>query len=552
MFISIILNTEYMDIASRSKWYLKNLLHCKENGWILITHEYMRTHWSQLQEEITPSLFSSWEMQPFAAEDVKDVEQYFIPDELFEAIEKQCGSRTEMLWQLSTTNNTCVEKVLYNIISEIKLKHPNEKIYGIFHCIEAWQSIRNVCEENDIPLISYSFSAIRKPHGYRQTLYHTNIKGYLNSTEESHNRFKKFSEEIVAEIPIFTNRELIAIFGKERTLPLIQLINHKPTHEMGLCTECFSVIPQFFMHNKTTDDDVRFECEKLYDKSQIVVRNHSLQVDYMQLDRSEVHNDPAAWILGCKRMAIARSQIGLKSLLWGRTTVVSPSTLGFAFMCEKDYSSTKTVDIKALNFYLFAYLIPNKLMFSNEYWTWRMTNPTESEIYQYHLDFYINELNLPSIIRTETDQQERFKALLSSRECTPYLINEICNDSQNFEIDYNTATSKILLDGKSYWNLNVLESGNRHFHTELKKQIVDSFEFYPLDDVAGCARLIDIQINKISIDIPEEYKRTKYYPKSVGKCVIPIPSRFKQEIKDDIRLDIYWQYVKTKDYLQQN
>ena len=37
MFISIVLNTEYMDIASRSKWYLKNLLHCKENGWILVS-----------------------------------------------------------------------------------------------------------------------------------------------------------------------------------------------------------------------------------------------------------------------------------------------------------------------------------------------------------------------------------------------------------------------------------------------------------------------------------------------------------------------------------
>ena len=82
MFISIILNTEYMDIASRSKWYLKNLFHCKENGWILITHDYMRTHWQQLQEEITPSLFTSWEIQPFAAEDVRDVEQYFIPEKL--------------------------------------------------------------------------------------------------------------------------------------------------------------------------------------------------------------------------------------------------------------------------------------------------------------------------------------------------------------------------------------------------------------------------------------------------------------------------------------
>lgn len=531
-----------MDIASRSKWYLKNLFHCKENGWILITHEYMRTHWQQLQEEITPSLFTSWEMQPFAAEDVRDVEQYFIPDNLFDTIEKQCGSRTEMLYQLSSTSNVLIEEVFQNIINEIQFKHPNEKIDGIFHCLEAWQFLRDISQKHNIPLISYSFSAIRKPHGYRQTLYHTNVKTCLNSTEESLERYNRYCAEEDKTIPVFSNRELLAMFGKERTLPLIQLINHQPHYEMGICTECFSVIPQFFMHNKTTDDDVRFECEKLYDKSQIVVRNHSLQVDYMQLNRDTVHNDPAAWILSCRRLTAARSQIGLKILLWGRTAVIKPDTLGFSFMCEKNYTSTRKVDLRALNFYLFCYLVPNDLMFSGEYWQWRMTNPTETEIYKHHLDLYIEKLNLPESILTEQDEPTRFKSLLQSRGCDEELINILLEDNPDFNIDYNTASSRIVINGKSYWRLNKIENGVRHFHIELNES-ADTIDFYPLDDVAGCARIVSVSVNDKPMDV-SNFADFKYMPKVSGHYTIPFPLTAGKTI-----IDIAWDYQSNNEFL---
>lgn len=542
MFISIILNTEYMDIASRSKLYLKNLLHCKENGWILITHEYMRKQWEQLQEEITPSLFASWEMKPFTAEDVRDVEQYFIPDELFEKIEQQAGSRTEMLFQLSLSSNDVLEKTLQSVITKIYSKHPNEKIDGVLYSLETWEPVRRVCVNNMIPLIPYSFSSIRKPHGYQQTLYHANINTYLHTSKEAECRYNHYVAASIFE-PIFSHRELIAILGKERTLPLIPLMNAEPKYEMGICTECFSITPQFFIHDKTTDDDIRFECEKLYDKSQIVVRNHSLQVDYMQLDRSLVHNDPAAWILSCRRLTAARSQIGLKILLWGRTAVIKPDTLGFSFMCEKNYTSTRKVDLRALNFYLFCYLVPNDLMFSGEYWQWRMTNPMETEIYHRHLDFYIEKLNLPESILTEQDEPTRFKSLLQSRGCDEELINILLEDKHDFNIDYNTASSRIVINGKSYWRLNKIENGVRCFHIELNES-ADTIDFYPLDDVAGCTKLTSVSINGKLLDITR-FADYKYMPKISGHYTIPFPLTAGKTI-----IDIAWDYQSNNEFLQ--
>ena len=542
MFISIVLNTQYSTVALRSRWYLKSLLHCKENGWILITHEYLWKHFEEIQEDITPRLFNDFEMRPFSAEDVKDVEQYFIDDELFEQIEKQCGSRTEMLFQLSSNANVMLEQALQSIIRKIQSKHPGEKIEGMFHSLEAWQSIRNICAKNDIRLIPYSFSSFRKPHGYRQTLYFVNVDTYLNSTAPCEKRYNQFVSLQDGSLPVFSHRELIAIFGKERTLPLVPLINAAPKYEMGICTECYSIVPQFMLWDKVTDDDVRYECEKLYGKSQITVRNHASQVDAMRLDRSTTHNDPAAWILSCRRLAASRSQIGLKMLLWNRTAVIDSDALSFAFMCEKDYSSTDKVDIRALNYYLFCYLIPNDLMFSDEYWQWRMSNPSETEIYQRHLKFYIEKLNLPNTILSEKNEPARFKSILESRDCDEELINILLEDRHDFDIDYNTASSRIVLNGKSYWRLNKIENDIRHFHIELNGG-ADCIDFYPLDDVAGCAKLESVKVNGQPLDV-SQYKDYLFMPKVSGHYTLLIPNS-----GGKLGIDIEWDYMSNNDFL---
>lgn len=541
MYIAIVLNTEYSNIALRSRWYLKNLLHCKENGWILITHEYLWNHFEEIQKDISPRLFNDFEMCSFTSKEVSDVEQYFIPDELFDQIEEDCGSRTEMLYRLSASSDEHLESIFQNIINTIRQKHPEENIEGALYSLETWEPIRRVFAKNNIPLIPYSFSALRKPHGYRQTLFHANVNTYLHTSQEAERRYSQYLSEDACS-PVFSHRELIAILGKERTLPLIPLMNAEPKYEMGICTECFSITPQFFIHNKTTDDDIRYECEKLYDKSQITVRNHARQVDNMHLDRSTTHNDPAAWILSCRRLTAARSQIGLKILLWGRTAVIKPDTLGFSFLCEKDYASTNKVDLRALNYYLFCYLIPNDLMFSGEYWQWRMTNPTETEIYKRHLDFYIEKLNLPESILTEQEEPTRFKSLLQSRGCDEELINILLEDKHDFDVDYNTASSRIVVNGKSYWRLNKIENGVRCFHIELNES-ADNIDFYPLDDVAGCARLVSVSVNGKPVDV-SNLTDFRYMPKVSGHYSLPI-----LPTADKTIIDIVWDYQSNNEFL---
>lgn len=553
MFVSVVLNTEYWDYASRTKWYLKNLLHCKENNWILITHDFMGKHFEEFQKEVTDRFFKEFEMKRFSIDEVRDVEQYYLPDELFDNTEKEMGSRTQWLITLTDKGNSKIEEAFRGIFDEILKKHPGEKIDGIFHCLESFEFMRNISKEYSAPLINYSFSAIRMPHGYRQTLYHTNRKGYLYTGKECEKRYRNYLNENNDEIPVFSRKELIAIIGKDRTLPLIPLMDYEPTYEMGICGESFAILPQFFNRNVYTDDDIFYECNKLYKKEEMVIRSHAAQLDMIRVDRSDVHNDPAPFILSCKRLAGVRSQIMLKVLLWNRTAVVMKDTLGFSFLCSRNYTTTDKADLKGLNYYLICYLVPSALMFSDDYWKWRLTNPEESEIYKRHLNFLFDELKIPKEVFKERDAEKRFLQIMKSRGADEELLAVINKEVVPGSVNFDVTTSKIVLPNnelpKSMWRINEYQNGYYKSCFRFKKDKNESIEFYPLDDVAGSCCLEAVKINNVEVPLSSisGYKKGfKYMPKISGHYTIPIRTK-----DETVVLECKWKHLKTKDFLNQ-
>lgn len=521
MFVSVIFNVEYMDITSRKMWYLKNLFHCKENGWALITHDYLRQHFEELQESITDRFFDQFEMRRFTLDEVKDVEQYFVPDEIFDGLEEQAGSRTEMLFDVNNQPYEQLTDSLQQIFAQIQQRHPGEKIEGIFHCIESFESLRNIANTLNCPLINYSFSAFRKVHGYRQTMYFATHSGRFWDGNECADRFQKFLKEDYSSLPVFTNKELITIIGKEHTLPLMQLMDSRPKYEMGICCECFSLVPPVFNAKRYTDDDIFYECKKLYGSDNLKVRSHAAHLNDIQVDRSEVHNDPASTILSCKRLTAVQSQILLKVLLWNRTAVIKTDVLPFNYLCAKDYQAIQPVDLLGLNFYIFSYLIPGDLMFSDEYWKWRMTNPSETEIYQRHLDFLFETLSIDINKVKKLKGRERLRCLMESRSCDEQLIENVLSDEILDNINWEVASSKFEVisenGSKNYWRIDT-EDGNGSLTSKLSVKVNNAIgvRFYPLDDVAGFARLKTVVINGQKRELDAMMTSFKYMPKTKG------------------------------------
>ena len=551
MFVSVIFNTEYFDVTSRKMWYLKNLLHCKDNGWVLITHDYMRKHFEELQDSINERFIEQFEMRRFTLEEVQDVEQYYVPDEIFDNLEAKHGSRTEMLLDLSQNSVNELELSLRGMFAEIRRKHPSERIDGILHCMEGFESLRVIAKENDCPLINYSFAAFRKPHGYRQTLYHANVKNHYWDAEECKLRFDNFLKEDTTEIPVFTNEEIISIIGKRHTLPLLKLINNEPKYEIGVCCECFSMTPQVYVNKQYfCDDDIFYECKKQYPIDKIKVRSHAAHMNDIQVDRSEVHNDPALFILSCKRLIAVHSQIILKSLLWKRTSIMRKPSLAFYHLCQRDITNTKPIDRVGLNYYIFGYLIPSDLMFSDEYWNWRLTNPTETEIYQRHLDFLFNALGINKEKVMQLQGKDRFRYLLECRNCDEQLIDELLSDEVVSNINWDVASSRFDVvsdkDSKAYWRIDrEIEGGSLTTKLSVDVKEATAVKFYPLDDVAGFAKLNSVIINGKDISVDGADKQFKFMPKTKGAYTFCLDGAYTGKLT----VECTWEYKKVYEYL---
>jgi hypothetical protein len=553
MFVTIVLNTQYMDYSSRIKWYLKNLLHSKENGWLLITHEYLYKNLDKLQTSVSDRFYDEFEMRRFTLEEIRNVEQYIIPDELFEVKEQECGSRTEMLFDLYENRFPEFEMHIRRAFDQIREKYPNDEIQGVFHCMEGFTSLRNICAEYNVPCIPYVFSAIRKVHGYKQTLYTANMQNELYSSSECKMRYENFIGEN-AEVPVLDHREIIALLGKERTLPLIKLLNSQPKYEICICGDGYIMLPNLFMHTRYTDEDIYYECNKLYPHNMIRYRQHLLQLNQLQIDHSEVRSDPASFMLSCKRVVAGSSQILLKAMLWNRTAIMKNDTIPFSFMCENDYTSELKVNLAFLNYYIFCYLIPSSYMFSQDYWTWRLKNPTETEIYKKHLGFYFNELNVDALVLSEKDKNARFKLLLESRDCDSDLIEILLSENNNEQVDYDVATSKLVVHynlsgeiiSKSIWRLNEYKNGNiiSRFKVNLSSD-VSQVAFYPLDDKAGYVKIIKTNIysNNQCIETLVNTDGVLFSQKFTGKYEINptrrLPSKFE--------IEYIWNYVTISD-----
>ena len=189
-------------------------------------------------------------------------------------------------------------------------------------------------------------------------------------------------------------------------------------------------------------------------------------------------------------------------------------------------------------------------MFSDEYWKWRLTNPSEVEIYQRHLDFLFNALGLDKVKVLSLQSKDRFKYLLEARGCDKQLIDNLLSDEVVNNIHWDVASSQFdveTLDGKNtYWRIDTEnEDGSLSSKLSVDVNGATSVRFYPLYDVAGFAKLNEVKVNgkKIKLD----YGRTtyKYMPKNKGCYDLPMSG-----VSDShLEIECNWEYKGINEYL---
>lgn len=499
MFVSVIFDGEYMGMASRIKWFIKNLSHALENNCLIITHEYLGTHFKELMNSCAERFFDEFEMRHLSDEEMQKVDVCYVPDSFFENLYKESGTRSKMILELTNHRFNELEDYIEKSIKRNLVKRHEEKVDAIFNCTHCFKSISYIADRYKCPIIPYVLSAIRKMHGYQQTLYMANMSADFVDNDEVKSLYSDFKPEELG-FELFTNEEILALLGKKKNLPLLPLLRQEGEYEIGIAKESFSISPQVYTLNYTTDDDLYYECKRWYKDDEIVSRMHPDYLDRVGLGRKHMKNDPITFILSCKRIATNHSLLIMKAAMWNRVPCVLSNGLPHSFLFTNDFRSGTPVSMKELNFIIFCYFIPSSCMFDRKYWIWRQGYPTANEIMCRHLEEILKNLGYADEILC--DKQNRLSKILQKRGCDKYLTDYLLEGRLNASFSYQNLLSRIrihysddIFEDRYCMNKTEGEIIFSEFKASIRNR-VDYCLFYPFDDVDGKAKILDIKCNK--------------------------------------------------------
>ncbi|MBP5442049.1 MAG: hypothetical protein J6Y60_02305 [Treponema sp.] len=502
MFVTIIFDGDYYGMAGRDKWFLKALSDAHKNDSVVITHEYLDLHFKEIADKCLDRFYKEFEMEYITDSDYKTISKGFVPDSIFNKIRSKFISRTEELMYLFSKRDTDLERILIDLIEKQLLSRNEKKVDAIFNCLDCFASVKYLGDYFNCPVIPYSFSAIRKMHGYTETLYIADMIGEFSTSKGASLMYQSFKEN-AKDVSIFSNRELLAMFGKEKNIPILSVIERNGIHEFGICKTANSIYPFAFLKYKYTDTDLYYDVKDKLKTNDIILRDH-LNIPWNGTDsgykKEHQRNDPVSFITSCKRISSVDSQILLKALLWNRTVIANGDLVPFEFLCEHDIKSEKKVDSFGLNFFIFAYLIPSSLMFSKVYWLWRLNNPSVYEIYTYHLNYYINKFNF-DVNKLKLQEEDRFFYILEKRGINQQIIEKLKKSYLQKNIDYDVLSSRIdfvFNDDKveSFYCLNEPKDGFIYSSQLINFDVaVKNIHFYPFVDVCGVAYIENLIVD---------------------------------------------------------
>ena len=555
MIVIFILANAYAPVKGRLNFILQAMSFAKQKDCLIVVNEYFRDHFDVLENGTDSRFYDELEMDKLSPSEARAVNFCYVPDAIFENVKSRTNSRSRMLSDLCEKDEPALTDFLIRSI-DIELRKRNEDKPEYFMCnVETMASMREVAKHYSVPFIPYVFAPIKKVHGYATTLYNAHIGERLFSCEAAQKGYETFSPDLIP-FPLLNNKELLALLGKKRNIALLPLINGEGVCEVGVAAQSDSIIPQTFIRDWVTDEDIYYDADLLFGSDKVQTRLHPNKTMRIGIGKKHYKNDPASFILSSKRVAMVQSQISLKAALWNRPVSVYADAIPYSFLFASSLEKASQVSVKDLNYIIFGYLVPSQLIFNTEYWKWRMTNPTATDVYMYHIRFIFEQLGIDTAIlgsknnknnknnnNNDTNNEDRLLKILKSRQYTSFEIESATANVDEREIDYNFLSSRISaykneIPSDTLYALNKRHGSNQILSVfKFRKDGLDTLRFYPLDDVDGFATLKSMEVNgySVPVDTTETYL-------AKGKHITEIyPLDNYSRGKDEIEIRIIWE-----------
>lgn len=294
-----------------------------------------------------------------------------------------------------------------------------EEQFGKIDAILSWvwfPSLDYCAKKRGITVIAQEFSAVRGMSPYHETMGYFNFDRRHDS-KQIEKSYCEFCPDIKKQL-VFSRRELLALLLDRDNLDVINRLD-EATYEFGID---ISMERDAFFHiySKHSEKQILQEFSDLVLPSNVLARFHPIcRPANIESEIYDIDDSPNAteWILKCKRIVSVVSNIAFDAILLGRVSYSICENMPYYFNNMQDFKwvEDSPADVGYLNFIVFGYYVPWKLMFDPEYIKWRLTNPGITEIYQYNMEYFLksNSLNYEELLKMPP--VHRMEAILKAK-----------------------------------------------------------------------------------------------------------------------------------------
>lgn len=342
-------------------------------------------------------------------------------------------------------------------LHEILCSAPN-KIEAVITFLNV-PSLSAVCQRLGIPVIHQELGPLRG-HIYRDTAY-VDFQG-VNGNSEAENRERKFRDWSLNGLKL---NDLLMFFLKDPSF--IKRLPGK-TSEIGIVLQVEDDSNLVAFGNGMDNQSIILAARSQTVTSSLLIRPHpgslfTLREGSMPIDESPTSLE---FVARCKKIMTINSSVALEALFLG----VPVTIFGDSSLCHLAKEPPHSVSlVRRLAFYLFAYLVPRACQLSPCYLRFRLGEPGEKAIIEYHLDCYMrdDDMTLP-----KDNDFEDLQAKLLAQVWASNQLRAHRNERLQALTDQVNMLSQELMDV----NRRLVEEGEAHGHAiQVVEQITEQF-----------------------------------------------------------------------------
>lgn len=401
---------------------------------------------------------------------LQNVGKYMIPRSIEDKIVDPFDCQLSAWISVLQENCLILEDYIGVLFDRIETDY-EEKIEAIL-CLFAPVAFRVAAQKRGIAVIHQEMSMFRPPV-YRKT-------GYFDFKEsfgcgELDDRFALFlKEHEKTPLPILNRKEILALFMLPEYFKDIHLIDSRPQYEVGVGLFDFQM-GMLMQYGLITSTEILLDAHRRFSVDTVLCRD---RYNHKQYDQS-----PSSYhfITKCKRIAAHRSNLLFEAMLLNRVACVYGAS-PFKSMGTKGLKDAedKIATLEFVNFTTFGYFVPWELMTNWEYIRFRLSKPSETEIYMRHLNHYLSCRNISSEILLHPIESRLDELLCAQGVVLSELLKktDLPQTLQADTLEESASTDSEAYDylRKAYFNLEdysrSLQTGYGHLEGEYKSLVL--------------------------------------------------------------------------------